>query len=102
MHLVDFGMSVSPVRHTASRPEMAFILRNWRKKMRNERPPMSWFSYRSAGRAVWKAELLQLDFRKAAVAHRVWQTELPWRGDGKPPLDAAAERTQMLYWEVHR
>lgn len=101
MHLLDFGLSLNAPGREGRLPEATFLVRNWRRQMRNTRPPMSWFSYRQPGRVEWRAELVRLDFGSASVTHRLWKTEIPWRGEGKVALDAEAERVRMLHWEIN-
>lgn len=105
MHFVDLALAITSGEPDASgagsvEPHATLLVRNWRKKMRNARPPMSWFAYRQPGRVQWTADLVRLELPRASIARRRWRTDIAWKGEGRPSLDDDAERARMVHWEV--
>lgn len=100
IHVSDLGLTVSEAELEGERPTARLLIRNWRRGMRSERPPMSWFAYRKPGRASWRVDLVRVEFAQATVAHRLWKTGIAWKAEGKNALAPEAERSRMIYFEV--
>lgn len=76
----------------------ALLFKNWRHRMRRERPPGSLTAFREPGEATWEATLTTLSFAEATVLPIVDEGRIRWPGWGRDANDPAAERKGSLLY----